>query len=565
MGFAWLALPQRAMAGDPKVEFSASLSPSPAREGEHLVLTLEAEIPEHFHLYSLTPIDNGPRPLNITLDHEAIEFVGDWYAPEPTKEVDPNFKKEVEFYADTVTHERSVLLGSLEAGKHDLEILVRGQICDDHSCLSFNEKVPVAIEIETGDARGDYASPAKLDGRAFSPDGAAATSDGGTKSDGPKNHGGDELPTNLLGFIVVAMLAGLGSLATPCVFPMIPITVGFFSKFTEVSMRRTVTMATIYALSIVGTFTFVGVGISLIFGASFTGKMSASVFFNGFIAVLLIAFAFNLFGLFEIRVPSFLVNRTAQKEHELKNDDGSLFRQMLGVFFMGLTFTLISFTCTVGFIGVVIAQAAQGEWFYPAIGMLAFSLAFSVPFFVLALFPSWAEKLQGKAGDWMVSVKVSLGFLELAGAFKFISNVDLVMGWGFITRDLVLALWIGIFLTAGLYLLRMFQLSPGNGGQQQPVGSVRMVIAMLCLSLAGYSLTGIGHTRSMGGWVDGWLPPAATRSSPGSSMTSTRAWRRRRPRTCRCSSTSRATRAPTAATWRRRCSPSRACTIAWTR
>jgi thiol:disulfide interchange protein DsbD len=177
---------------------------------------------------------------------------------------------------------------------------------------------------------------------------------------------------------------------------------------------------------------------------------------------------------------------------------------------MALTFTLVSFTCTVGFVGIVLAQAAKGHWFFPAIGMLAFSLSFSIPFFFLALFPSWANRLRGKSGDWMVAIKVVLGFLELAGSFKFLSNVDLLWHWGLITRPLVLTLWAASFLLATLYLLRLFTLpsSGGPDGAPRSVGPIRMMFALLMLALAIHAGGGIRGTRSLGGWFDGWLPPA---------------------------------------------------------
>ena len=275
---------------------------------------------------------------------------------------------------------------------------------------------------------------------------------------------------------MVAFIAGLAALLTPCVFPMIPITVSFFSKFSEVSLRRSAIMAGVYAVSIIGTFTLLGIVVSAIFGAVGMQAISSSAWFNIFLTALLFVFAFNLFGLFEIMVPSWLINRSSSKEQELKSADGSLRHQLAGVFFMALTFTLVSFTCTVAFIGIVLAEAAKGEWFYPTVGMLSFATAFSIPFFLLAMFPSWADKLRGKAGDWMVAVKVTLGFLEFAAAFKFLSNVDLLWGWGWVTRPFVLTIWAAVFATAGLYLLRVFTL-PHSDEDSRGVSPIRMAAA----------------------------------------------------------------------------------------
>jgi thiol:disulfide interchange protein DsbD len=385
-----------------------------------------------------------------------------------------------------------------------LAFKIRGQICDPRTCIAFTKKVSLTRAIVAGEVRPEYAEAAKVPGMLFETEVTAADPQAAIPvTRGPKTPWAD----GLVGYLVLAVLAGFGALATPCVFPMIPITVAFFSKFSETSVRRTAGMAGLYMGSIVTTFTILGVVVSLVFGAVGMQAISSSVEFNAFIGLLLVVFAFNLFGMFEIKIPGWLVNKTAAAEHELGSKT-SLGSQALGVIFMGLTFTLISFTCTVGFIGLVLAEAAKGDAVFPAIGMFAFSLAFSLPFFVLALAPSWANTLQGKAGGWMVSVKVVLGFVELAGAFKFLSNIDLVRGWGWVTRDFVLAGWVAVFLVCGLYLLKIFALSSDAENAGSRVSPPRMAFAMLFLALSGYSLSGIGTTKSMGGWLDGWLPPA---------------------------------------------------------
>ena len=405
-----------------------------------------------------------------------------------------------------MTHQRAFKVTAGEPGEHLVNMVLKGQICNPKQCISIKEKLAPKLVIEAGEARADRTAAPTLAGEAFPADRPPPVLEGAeAAAHGAGDDGEPPMGEGIGSFLVIAFLAGLGALVTPCVFPMIPITVSFFSKFAKVSIQRSVTMASIYAGSIVGTFTLLGIVISLIFGAVGMQALSASAGFNIFLFLLLVVFAFNLFGLFEIQVPSWLISRSAQREQELSSDDGSLGRQAMGVFFMAITFTLVSFTCTVGFIGVVLAEAAKGNWFYPAVGMLAFSLAFSLPFFFLAVFPSWADKLKGKGGDWMVAVKVILGFIELAGAFKFLSNVDLVWQWELITRPFVLACWVGIFGAAGLYLLRVFNLP--HSDESRTVGPIRMTFAIIMVSLAVFSSTGIRDTKSMGGWIDGWLPP----------------------------------------------------------
>jgi thiol:disulfide interchange protein DsbD len=497
-----MTIAERVGADDPEVDVEAAFEPAAVRSGEATVLTVRAGIPEGYHLYSMTLVPEGPKRLMIKPPKDApLEPLGEWHAPKPAVEFDKEFKKNVEYYADKVAFQRAFKLTGEPAGGA-VEIGFKGQICNPKQCIIISEKRNVALALAPGDARPDRTSAPKLEGEEFPPDRPAPTG-------GENMFMGSDPPTDegFLVFLLIAFAAGVGALFTPCVFPMIPITVSFFSKYSKVSLRRSLTMALIYALSIMITFTLVGVIVSAVFGAVGMQWLAASGGFNIFMTALLVFFAFNLFGLFEIRVPSGLIGRASQKEAELTSDDGSLPRQAVGVFIMGFVFTLVSFTCTVGFIGFVIAQAAEGEWFYPTVGMLAFSFAFALPFFFLAVFPSWADKLKGKGGDWMVAVKATLGFLELAGAIKFLSNVDLVWEWGFLTRPLALTLWVGIFLTAGLFLLRVFNL-PHSDTTTKHVGPIRMFFAILVLALAGYSFTGIRDTKSMGGWLDGWLPPA---------------------------------------------------------
>ena len=490
---------------DEKVGITARFSKPDARINEHAVLEIEFQIPDDFHLYSMTRIPDGPLPLKIDVPTaQGLTSVTEWFGAAPIIKRDPNFEKAVEYYDDTTTYRRVFKAAAPKTGRISLPIKVKGQICSDEKCIPFRESVHATLDIDKGAPRAERETVPTLEGESFAETRPAPSDADITDTD---TENAPPLGAGLIGFILIAFLAGLGALVTPCVFPMIPITVSFFSKFAEVSIRRSVTMASVYAASIVTTFTLMGVLVSAIFGAVGMQTLSASAGFNIFLTLLLVVFAFNLFGLFEIQMPGWLVAKTSEKERSLSKEDGSFVSQAAGVFFMAVTFTLVSFTCTVGFIGVVLAEAAKGNWFYPAVGMLAFSLAFSLPFFVLAVFPSIADKLRGKGGDWMVAVKVVLGFLELASAFKFLSNVDLLWGWGVITRPMVLAGWTALFAGAGLYLLRMFNL-PHSDADAKHVGPIRMMFAVFLFALAIFAASGVRDTKSMGGWLDGWLPPA---------------------------------------------------------
>jgi len=510
-GVSWLrclafvvlvSLPNMALSADASVVLSGELQPDVSRVGEHVVLHLNAQIPADYHLYSMTAIEDGPMQLKVAVTSKALEPTGHWFAPTPHVALDKNFGKQVEYYEGEVTHTCAFkVTAPLEGSKVD--VVLRGQICTEARCIPIKETIQLPLTIEPGAPRAPHTPAPKLAGEAFPPDRAAPA--GATEAD----DSGTELPGDggRWGFIVFAFLAGLAALLTPCVFPMIPLTVSFFSKYAEVSFRRSAIMASVYVIAIIATFTLLGVAVSAIFGAVGMQALSSSAGFNVFLALLLFVFAFNLFGYFEIRMPGWLVGRSSEKERELTAQDKPLASQMMGVIFMALTFTLVSFTCTVAFIGIVLAKAAEGAVLDATIGMLAFSTGFSLPFLFLAMFPSWADKLRGKSGDWMVAIKVVLGFLEFAAAFKFLSNVDLLWEWGVVTRPLVLALWTGTFVAAGLYLLRIFHF-PHSDTTQKTVGPGRIMMAIAFLAIAAYSSTGMRDHKSMGGWIDAWLPPA---------------------------------------------------------
>jgi thiol:disulfide interchange protein DsbD len=234
---------------------------------------------------------------------------------------------------------------------------------------------------------------------------------------------------------------GFLALLTPCVFPMIPITISFFLKRGEDKNTSPVKGALVYMFGIVMTFTLLGMLLAIFLGASGATQLASNPYVNLFIAALFIYFAFSLFGFYEIDLPQSLKRFSLQRE----NSEG-----YAGILFMALTFTLTSFTCTVAFMGLILVAASQGEWFWPIIGMLIFSLAFASPFFLLALFPHYLTKMP-QSGSWLNSVKVIMGFLEIAAAFKFISNTDLVWQWDIFTYEVVLICWAIIMALCSLY------------------------------------------------------------------------------------------------------------------
>lgn len=295
-------------------------------------------------------------------------------------------------------------------------------------------------------------------------------------------------------YLWLAVTAGAVSLLTPCVFPMIPITVSYFTDHASSggSRRSGIRSALLFAGAIIASFTALGLLLSLTFGAAGVQRFAANAYVNVALAGLFVAFALNLFGVYQIAIPSRALTALDSAARE-RESSGS---HVAGAMLVGLTFALTSFTCTAPFIGTVLVTAATGAWREPALGMLAYSTVFALPFFVLALIPQWAARLP-RAGRWLVSVKVVMGFLELAAALKFISNADLVWHWGIFTRDVVLALWVAL---AGLTAAYLVASGPGTVGRLAGAAAALGVGIWLATGLAGRSL----------GDLESFLPPPAS-------------------------------------------------------
>lgn len=340
------------------------------------------------------------------------------------------------------------------------------------------------VEVLVGGPRGGGAGSGP-DGDSSRGEKGVAVVGGGTARGGR----GFDQSGGLWLFLMTAAAAGFAALLTPCVFPMVPITVSFFQKQAEREHHRPITMALVYCLGIVGTFTLLGVVMSSLFGAASLNTLANNPWLNLFIAGVMVFFGLNLLGLFEITIPSFLLNYTSGQESR-----GGL----VGVLFMALTFTLTSFTCTFAFVGWLLAMAANGARLWPVLGLLVFSAAFSLPFFFLALFPSWLKKLP-KAGGWMNRFKVVMGLLEIGAAFKFLSVADLA--WNpvptLFDNELVLSAWIVLLIAMGIYLLGWVRLP--HDMPTEHVGVGQFFVALSCLGLAAYMAVGLyGGTKPSG-------------------------------------------------------------------
>ncbi|MGK9118277.1 protein-disulfide reductase DsbD family protein [Olivibacter jilunii] len=302
--------------------------------------------------------------------------------------------------------------------------------------------------------------------------------------------------SSLWAIFIAGFIGGFAALIMPCIFPMLPLTVSFFTKSGQ-SKGKAIMQAILYGLSIIVIYVLLGILITVIFGADALNSLSTNGIFNFAFFVLLVVFAFSFFGAFELTLPASLANRLDRKA-----DRGGL----LGLFFMAATLAVVSFSCTGPIIGTLLVQAAtMGELLGPAIGMLGFALALAIPFTLFAMFPSLLKSLPS-SGGWLNSVKITLGFLELALALKFLSNVDLAYHWNWFDREVFLALWIIIFGYLGFYLLGKIRLP--HDSPMDKLSLPRMVLSMIVLSFTLYMVPGLWGAPLKS--ISAFLPPQST-------------------------------------------------------
>lgn len=300
---------------------------------------------------------------------------------------------------------------------------------------------------------------------------------------------------SLTGFMIAAFLSGLLALLTPCVFPMIPMTVSFFIRKSQ-SRAQAIGKGIIFGLSIIGIYMLIGIIFSLIFGADAANLLATHWLPNVLFFLIFFVFALSFFGMFDIVLPASLTTKI-----DSQADRGGL----AGIFFMALTLAVVSFSCTGPIVGTVLVEAAGGSLFKPALGMFAFSLAFALPFALFAIFPSLLSGLP-KSGGWLNVVKVVLGFIELALAFKFLSVADQVYHWGLLDRPIFIAIWIAIALTAGMYLLGKVRLP--HDSPVESIGVPRFLTAMVAFAFVIYLLPGMFGAPLAA--LSGYLPPQTT-------------------------------------------------------
>lgn len=507
------------------VDWTVEAASERVAPGEPVRVVFDAQIQEGWKMYALDDTLSPSIPLTITFESLPDPFGEEVaFSQEGRKEgFDPNFDTDVRYFEDQARVEAVLETeAGAASGAYELGGTIRFMVCDAKQCLP-PKSVPFATTVLLGEAaastppeastseavqeeRPDFAvgvvpletippdgdappdvGPAEMGaGEASAASGETAIAAAPSRLDAARAEG-------LWGFLLLAVGAGLAALLTPCVFPMIPLTVSYFTKHAD-DRGEALRMASVYGLAIVLIFTGLGALMALLLGAAGAQTIAANPWVNLFIALVFIVFALSLLGLFELRLPAGLLNYFNRQSNERSG--------YVGVLFMGLTLTLVSFSCTAPFVGGLLAATTGGEWAYPILGMLIFSATFALPFVLFALFPKGLQSLP-KSGAWMNAVKVVLGFVELAAALKFLSNADLVWGWGLLSRPLAIAVTVVLFFLAGMYLLGKLPLA--HEPVPERIGTFRLLAAVAFFGLSLYLLPGL-LGAPLGG-LDAYLPP----------------------------------------------------------
>ena len=460
-----------------KWSFSSSV------DGVNAELTFIAMMEKGWHLYDTGLPGDGPIPTSFVFEDSTLfSFVGELKKlPEPVEVFDKTFQMNLRYFSDTVIFRQKVVL---KEGVSQIKGVVEFMGCDDEQCLPPAE-IPFKFNFGSTDKAGDA---------------SAVTVAGGEPVSARSGN-------SLWVFILISMLAGLAAILTPCVFPMIPMTVSFFMRGSD-NRGKAIRGALFFGLSIVAIFTLLGALFSFgIFGPNVGSLLSTHWIPNLLFFILFFIFSLSFFGLFEIVLPSSLVNKT-----DAKADQGGL----VGAFFMALTTVIVSFSCTGPFIGALIIQAVQGGGMRPLLGMFFFGLAFATPFTLLAIFPSALSKLP-KSGGWMNVVKVVFAFVLLAFGLKFLSNIDQVYGFGLISREIYLALWIVLFFLLGLYFLGKIKFSHDSDTPYLGVG--RLFLAIATFTFVVYLFTGLLGSPLKS--ISALLPPPTVTAAPLSGQVAT--------------------------------------------
>ncbi len=487
---------QGQLTGAGHVKWSLEFVPAAAKPGADVTAKLTAHIDPGWHLYSLS---TPPPPIPTTIkidDQPAVEGMK-VYQPKPIRKHDPNFDADTEtFEGEPVFYLKLNVKKQAPAGGAAVTVKTRYQVCSDTSCIppkSFD--IPGMLTVDANAAGAAMAIPAGYS----EPKAPSASNAGASGSD-----------RSLAGFLLLAFGFGLAAIFTPCVFPMIPITMSFFLNQENATRRQTLTQAALFCAGIIVLFAGLGLLTTSLLGPFGVVQLGSNPWVNGVICLIFLVFGLSLLGAFEITIPSAVLTRL---------NNASQGGGTLGTLLMGLTFSLASFACVGPFVGTLLAASAQGGGTRPALGMIAFATGLSLPFFLLALFPAYLKKLP-RSGGWLARVKVVMGFVILAAMLKYLSSIDQVLQWGFLTRERFLAAWIALFLAAALYLLGFLRLD--GIGKDEPLSLGRLLTG-LAFSIFAISLVP-GMFGGKLGDLDAYVPVASAGAGLGAGAAAEAVW-----------------------------------------
>ncbi|MEK9829421.1 MAG: cytochrome c biogenesis protein CcdA [Schleiferiaceae bacterium] len=478
-------------------------------------LIADATIEGNWHMYSRSSGEDGPIPTTFTFTaNPRLTLNGEWSEPKAHKEFSKQFNMELAYFEQKARFiQKATVTGP---GALTVEAEVSFQVCNDEMCL-FPEYIPLTFKIPaqknaapTDEGLVATEEEIQADGDASSEETVAADVDTAASA-GTDSAPADAIPapaadeTELKqghwGVFLEGMGWGFLALLMPCIFPMIPLTVSFFIKQSK-TRAEGVSKAITYGISINVIYVALGILITVIAGPDALNAMATDPWFNLFFFILFVIFAISFFGAFEITLPSKWVDGS---------DNLSQRGGLIGIFFMAFTLALVSFSCTGPLIGSLLVRASNsGELLGPAMGMFGFSFALSLPFMLFAAFPGWLQSLP-KSGGWMNTVKVVLGFLELAFAMKFLSTADMVWQAHWVSRELFLAIWTGLTFLIALYLFGAFRMP--HDDRVESLSVTRMLFGTTFFILGFYLLPGtFGAPVRL---VAGFPPPAHYAEAPG--------------------------------------------------
>ena len=507
------------------VHFTAELKPGEGAEAE---IIFHAKIDAGWHVYSTDIGDDGP--IEATFNVVKIDGAEPVGKLKPVgrviKKMDKMFDMELKYFENEATFVQKI---RFTKPNYDIDCYLEYGACSDASCLPPSEvpfkqqgKSPVATApAATADKEkpADKAEPAPEPPAepelAAEPDTAQtaplATADTETTADlwAPVTDdlrllgsGEDLANQSLLWLLLMGFVAGLLAVCMPCIWPIIPMTVSFFLKRSKDDKKKGIRDAFTYGLSIIVIYLGLGLLVTAVFGSNTLNAMSTNAVFNVFLFLLLVVFALSFFGWFEIKLPESWANSVDTKASETSG--------LVSIFLMAFTLVLVSFSCTGPIIGMLLVQTTTtGNWLAPAVGMFGFALALALPFTLFAMFPSWLKSAP-KSGSWMTTLKVVLGFVELAFSFKFLSVADLAYGWHILDREVFLSLWIVIFALLGAYLCGWlkFQADEIGGELNKPKPVVCIMGGLVSLAFAVYMVPGLWGAPCKA--VSAFAPPMNT-------------------------------------------------------